>query len=197
MKPTDHETRQTIEAAAALAGMTVASLTKLYQDDPEPGPLPCRIIDPATGRTLHARRITYPASKAGRVSVSPCWPQDAQRRTHPPRRDVAAATMAPDTPPDRMAKRLRAYLAETQDAHDEAARTAAAHDAHDNQTAATVAALEAAGWKAHPSRQCVVTAPTLPGNAYIMHEEIHGETLSFQIRGITAAQAIAIITALK
>lgn len=197
MKPTDQQTRETIEAAAAIAGMTVANPPHLYRDDEEPSPLPCHIIDQATGRTLYARRITYPASKAGRVSVSPCWPRDAQRRTHPPRHDVAAATMAPDTSPERMAKRLRSYLAETQEAHEEAARNAAAHDEHDAAEAATIATLEAVGWKVHPSRRALVTAPELPGSAYICREQVHGETLSFEIRSITPAQAIAIVQSLQ
>lgn len=195
MKPTDHETRQTIEAAAALAGMTVANRPKLYPDDPEPEPLPCIITDQATGRTLYARRMTYPASKAGRVSVSPCWPQDAQKRTHPPRHDVAAATMAPDTPPERMAKRLRSYLAETQEAHDEAARTAAAHDEHDAAQVQTVATLEAAGWTT--SKHGPPFPPTLPGHTYARTLSVGAGRVDLELRGLSAAQAIAILQSLQ
>lgn len=195
MKPTDHETRETIAAAAALASMTVESRPKLYPDDPEPDPLPCLITDQATGRTLYARRITYPASKAGRVSVSPCWPQDAQKRTHPPRHDIAAATMAPNTPPERMAKRLRSYLAETQKAHEEAARAAAAHDEHDAAQAATAAALVAAGWTA--SKHGMPYPPTLPGHTYARTMATSADRVDLEIRGLSAAQAIAIVKALQ
>ena len=196
---TDHNTdaRALIDSAAALAGMTTETPPPLYKDDPERRPLPCYVTDPATGRRLHLRRMTYPASAAGRVAMSPEWPRDATGRSHEPRTRPAAATVAPTTEPAALARRLRRYMTETQAAHDEAAERAAAHSDHATKTAATIAALVAAGWTPPGKHDDSPRFPRLPGDAYSYREQVTGDRVTLELRGLTAAQALAITAALR
>lgn len=196
MKPTTDpttEARALIDSAAALAGLTTENLPPLFKDDTEArGPLPCLVTDPTTGRRLHLRRITYPAGHAGRLSMSAEWPRDATGRSHEPRTRPAAATVAPATEPAALARRLRRYLDETQEAHEEATRYAAQADAYAKQTAETVAALVAAGWKPPTKHSTHPSLPILPGNAYAYNEQVNGDRVSLELRSLTPAQAIAI-----
>lgn len=192
--PTDPTTnaRALIDSAAALAGMTTETPPPLYKDDPERPPLPCYVTDPTTGRRLHMRRVTYPASAAGRIAISQEWPRDAKGCSHAPRTRPAAATVAPTTEPAALARRLRRYLEETQEAHDEAATRAAQHDDHATRTAATIAALVAAGWKPPHKHSEHPSLPTLPGDAYGYREQVSGDRVTLELRGLTTEQAIAI-----
>ncbi len=191
------EARALIDSAAALAGMTTETPPPLYKDDPERRPLPCYVTDPATGRRLHLRRMTYPASAAGRVAISPEWPRDTTGRSHSPRTVPTPATVAPTTTPAALARRLRRYMTETQEAHDEAARYAAQHDDHAARTAATIAALVAAGWNPPTKHTENPTLPTLPGDAYGYREQVTGDRVTLELRGLTTAQALAITAALR
>ena len=192
---TDYNTdaRALINSAAALAGMTAEDNTHTA----EPLPLPCLVIDPATGRRLHLRRATYPASAAGRLVISPEWPTDSTGRSHIPRTVPSLATVAPTMTAGALARRLRRYMAETQAAHDEAATRAAEHSDHATKTAATVAALIAAGWTPPTQHNGSPTLPTLPGDAYGYHEQVTGDRVDIQLRGLTIAQALAITAALR
>ena len=193
MNATDYNTeaRALINTAAALAGMTAED----NDHSPEPLPLPCLVIDPATGRRLHLRRATYPASTAGRIAIAPAWPTDSTGRSHIPRTVPSPATVAPTTTAGALARRLRRYMTETQDAHDEATARAAEHSDHATKTAATVAALVAAGWTPPTKHNESPTLPTLPGDAYGYREQLTGDRVSVELRGLTIAQALAITAA--
>ena len=197
MKPTTDPTtaahRATINTAAALAGMTAED----NDHSPEPLPLPCLVTDPATGRRLHVRRATYPASAADRLIISPAWPTDSAGRSHIPRTVPTPATVAPTTTAAALARRLRRYMTETQTAHEEAAERAAEHSDHATKTAATVAALVAAGWTPPTKHDESPTLPTLPGDAYGYREQVTGDRVTLELRGLTIAQALAITAALR
>lgn len=198
MTPTTNETaRALIDSAAALAGMTTETPPPLYKDDPPREPLPCYATDPTTGRRLHLRRVTYPASQAGRLSMSPVWPTDATGRSHWPRTMPPAATVAPTTEPAALARRLRRYLEETQEAHEEAARYAAEHDDHATKTAETIAALVAAGWTPPTKHKESPSLPRLPGDAYGYREQVTGDRVTLELRGLTTEQALAVTAALR
>ncbi len=183
--------RATINTAAALAGMTT-------EDSPHtPEPLPCYVTDPATGRRLRLHRMTYPASAAGRIAITPAWPTDSTGRSHIPRTVPTPATVAPSTTAGALARRLRRYLAETQDAHDEATARAAAHSDHATKTAATIAALVAAGWTPPTKNNESPSLPRLPGDAYGYQEQVTGDRVDIQLRGLTVSQALAITAALR
>lgn len=188
---TDHNTaahRALINSAAALAGMTAENT---------PEPLPCYVTDPTTGRRLRLHRATYPASAAGRLVISPEWSRDATGRSHIPRTVPTNATVAPTTTAGALARRLRRYMTETQAAHDEAAERAAEHSDHATRTAATTAALVAAGWTPPTKHAESPTLPTLPGDAYGYREQVTGDRVSLELRGLTIAQALAITAALR
>ena len=192
---TDHNTeaRALINTAAALAGMTADDNTHAA----EPLPLPCLVTDPTTGRRLHLRRATYPASAAGRLVIAPAWPTDSTGRSHIPRTVPSPATVAPSTTAGALARRLRRYMTETQDAHEEAANRAAAHSDHATKTAATIAALVAAGWTPPTKNNESPSLPRLPGDAYGYQEQVTGDRVDLQLRGLTVAQALAVTAALR
>lgn len=201
MKPTTDpttEARALIDSAAALAGMTTENHPHhTDRDTGEPYPLPCLILDPTTGRRLYLHRITYPYSQAGRLSMSPEWPRDTTGRSHIPRTVPTPATVAPTTTAGALARRLRRYMTETQTAHDEAATRAAEHSDHATKTAATTAALVAAGWTPPTKNTESPTLPTLPGDAYGYREQVTGDRVSVELRGLTIAQALAVTAALR
>lgn len=193
--PTDPatEARALIDSAAALAGMTTEPIP--HHEDRETGepyPLPCLVTDPTTGRRLRLDRITYPHSQAGRLSMSAEWPRDKTGRSHEPRTRPAAATVAPTTEPAALGRRLRRYLEETQEAHEGATRYAAQADAYAQQTAETIAALVAAGWKPPTKHNTNPSLPTLPGDAYAYSQQVNGDRVNLELRSLTPAQAIAI-----
>lgn len=193
MTTTDHNTdaRALVNTAAALAGMTA-------EDSPHtPEPLPCYVTDPTTGRRLQVRRATYPASGAGRLVISPAWPTDSTGRSHIPRTVPTPATVAPTTTAGALARRLRRYITETQAACDEAATRAAEHSDHATKTAATTAALVAAGWTPPTKHTESPTLPTLPGNAYGYREQVTGDRVEIQLRNLSLAQALAVTAALR
>ena len=192
---TDHNTeaRALINTAAALAGMTAEDNTH----SPEPLPLPCIVTDAATGRRLHVRRATYPASAAGRIAIAPAWPTDSTGRSHIPRTVPTPATVAPTTTAGALARRLRRYMTETQEAPDEATARAAAHSDHAARTTATIAALVAAGWTPPTKNNESPSLPRLPGDAYGYQEQVTGDRVSVELRGLTIAQALAITAALR
>ena len=195
MTTTDYNTeaRALVNTAAALAGMTAEDNTHTA----EPLPLPCLVIDPATGRRLHLRRATYPASAAGRLVISPEWPRDTTGRGHIPRTVPSPTTVAPTTTAGALARRLRRCMTETQDAHDEATARAAEHSDHATRTAATIAALVAAGWTPPTKHTESPTLPTLPGDAYGYREQVTGDRVEIQLRNLSLAQALAITAALR
>ena len=193
----DTTARALIDSAAAALGWTTAGPRRAYQDDPEPGPMPATVTDLATGRSLHVRRISYPAAQAGRLAISPVNPTDPTtgRTTHP-RTPHPAATVAGDTAPATLARRLRRYMDESAEsyaealaAQDNAARYAA-------QTAATTAALVAAGWSPGSNYDATPRAPELPGRAHAIAESVTGDTVRLTLAGLSAAQALAALAAI-
>lgn len=194
MNNTDHNTeaRALIDTAAAALGWTTSA-----RDDNPPRTLPATVTDPTTGRALYVRRISYPAAQAGRLAISPEWPKDSANRNHIPRTVPSPATVAPTTTAAALARRLRRYMDETQDAHAEAAARAADHSDHATKTAATAAALVAAGWTPPTKHNESPTLPRLPGDAYGYREQVTGDRVEIQLRNLSLAQALAVTAALR
>ena len=190
---TDHSTeaRALIDSAAAALGWTTSA-----RDDNPPRTLPATVTDPTTGRALHVRRATYPASAAGRIVISPEWPRDSANRNHIPRTVPTAASVAPTTTAAALARRLRRYMDETQAAHAEAAVHAAQHSDHAARTATTAAALIAAGW--HPGNRYNDNPqpPNPTPTTYATADSVSGDTVRLTLAGITAAQALAALAAI-
>lgn len=190
---TDTAARAALDSAAASLGWTVTTPPKLYKDDPEPDPLPVYVTDPATGRALYIRRVTYPASQAGRLSISPRWPESGTGRSYTPREMPPTATLAGDTAPAAIARRLARYMTETADAYAEAIAERDSYEAHARAQADTIAALVAGGWR-KPSRHAPASpcVPELAGNAYGTAAHVSGDSVQFEVRGLTTGQALAV-----
>jgi hypothetical protein len=159
--------------------------------------MPATVTDPATGRALHVRRITYPAAQAGRLAISPNYPADpVTGRTTYPRTTHPAATVAPTTPAATLARRLRRYMDESAESYAEAvaAQDSATH--YEEQTKATIAALVAAGWRPGSKHDATPRAPELPGRAYAISESVSGDTVRLTLAGLSAAQATAALAAI-
>jgi hypothetical protein len=160
--------------------------------------MPATVTDPTTGRALHVRRATYPASAAGRMAISPTYPADSVTgRTTFPRTVHPVATVAGDTPPATLARRLRRYMDESAESYAEAASAASAADLSARQRGETVAALVAAGWRAPYRPDKEPTAPDLPAGTYVFSERVEDDRVSLDIRRMTAAQAIAVLEILR
>jgi hypothetical protein len=198
MNNTDHNTeaRALIDTAAASLGWTTTGPRRAYQDDPEPGPMPATVTDPTTGRALYVRRATYPASAAGRLVISPEWPKDSTGRNHTPRTVHPVATVAGDTPPATLARRLRRYMDESAAAYAEAAAHAAQHSDHAARTAATAAALIAAGWYPGNRYNDNPQPPNPTPTTYATADSVSGESIRLTIAGLSAAQAVAALAAI-
>ena len=193
----DTTARALVDSAAAALGWTTAGPRRLFKDDPEPGPMPATVTDPATGRALHVRRITYPAAQAGRLAISPTYPADPTTgRTTFPRTLHPVATVSPATPPDTLARRLRRYMDESAESYAEAVATQESAARYEAQTAATMAALVAAGWRPGSKHDATPRAPELPGRAYAIAESVTGDTVRFTLAGLSAAQAVAALAAI-
>jgi hypothetical protein len=189
--------RALIDSAAAALGWTTAGPRRAYQDDPEPGPMPATVTDPATGRAIHVRRITYPAAQAGRLAISPTYPADpvTGRTTHP-RTPHPVATVSGDTPPATLARRLRRYVDESAESYAEAVAAQDSAARYEEQTAATMAALVAAGWRPGSKHDATPRAPELPGRAYAIAESVTGDTVRLTLAGLSAEQAVAALAAI-
>ena len=189
-------------AAATFAGrLSVESLPASYFYEGKQLPLPCLVRDLATGRTLHVRRETYPASRAGRIAISAEWPKDATGKHHGgPGLERAPASVSPTTSPAAFARRMLRHLDETQAGFNAGAVRAASADKLAREQAETVAALVAAGWRAQATASrpdAAPSAPDLPEGTYVFSERVDGARVSFEVRNMTAAQAIAIVNLLR
>jgi hypothetical protein len=192
----DTTARALLDTAAAALGWTTASQRRLYKDDPEAGPMPATVTDPTTGRALHARRIAYPASQAGRLAISPVYPADPTTgRTAYPQTIHPAATVAATTSPAALARRLARYMDESAESYNEATAAQDSAARYAAQTAATIAALVAAGWKPGSKHDATPRAPEIPGRAYSIAESVTGDTVRLTLAGLTAAQAVAAVAA--
>jgi hypothetical protein len=200
--PEDQQARALIDSAAAVLGWTTAGPSKRYPDDPEPGPMPATVTDPATGRALIVRRITYPAAQAGRLAMSPRYPADpvTGRVTYPPT-SYPAATVAPTTPAATpaatLARRLARYMQETADSYRVARDQLDAANDHDRRTQATRAALIAGGWTCGNRHDTMPCPPRLPGLAHTIAESVNGDHVRVTLAGLTAAQALAAVEAVR
>jgi hypothetical protein len=79
------------------------------------------------------------------------------------------------------------------------AEAAAAQDSaarYEAQTAATMAALVAAGWRPGSKHDATPRAPELPGRAYAIAESVTGDTVRLTLAGLSAAQAVAALAAI-
>lgn len=192
----DTTARALIDAAAAALGWTTAGPRRRHEDDPEPGPMPATVTDPATGRALHLRRIAYPRAQAGRLSMSPVYPADpVTGRTSYPQTIHPAATVAPTTSPAALARRLARYMDESAESYNEATAAQDSAARYAAQTAATIAALIAAGWRPGSKHDATPRAPEIPGRAYSIAESVTGDTVRLTLAGLSAAQAVAAVAA--
>ena len=197
--------RDLVDAAAASPGiggrLSVESLPAAYFYEGNALPLPCLVRDLATGRTLHVRRETYPASRAGRIAISAEWPKDATGKHYgDPGLERAPASVSPTTSPAALARKMLRHLDETQAGFNAGAVRAASADKLAREKAETVAALVAAGWRAQATASrpdAPPTAPDLPEGTYIFAERVDGARVSFEVRNMTAAQAIAVVDILR
>lgn len=192
---TDDQARATVDAAAEALGWTTGPAWPPREDEPEPEPFPCKIHDPSTGRALFVRRLMHPRSVAGRLAIFPDYPRETNGKAYLPQRIPSHATTAPDIAPATLAKRLARYLAETAPHFAEAQDKKERDEAHNDSTQATIAALVAAGWTPPRRHSTEPSGPEL-ANGYFDREQVSGGSVSFQLRGLTLAQALAVTAAL-